>query len=181
MSPWWSIGKADGQGQGQRWSWCPCITCSQTQHLRGTWGKPQGRGCIRQGSKGEQAVQPCHHSSLGLQAKLIFHVFFIPLPVLWITVSFPASPSLLRTPCLHDVFFKRWKKIKVCCLQMFWDIPCIALPLPSPLGKAHGTAEAKMCDVFLDLYVNIFILTGRNNFKIPGKQLKEKKNKLDMQ
>lgn len=64
---------------------------------------------------------------------------------------------------------------------MFWDIPCIALPLPSPLGKAHGTAEAKMCDVFLDLYVNIFILTGRNNFKIPGKQLKEKKNKLDMQ
>jgi len=61
---------------------------------------------------------------------------------------------------------------------MIWNIPCIILPLPSSSGKAHGTAETKMCDVFLDLHANSFILTRRNNFKIPGKPLKEKKTNL---
>lgn len=57
---------------------------------------------------------------------------------------------------------------------MFWDIPCVILPLPSSLGKTLSTVETKSCDVFPDLYAHSYILTGKNNFKIPGKQFKGK-------
>lgn len=90
----------------------------------------------------------------------------------------PCFPLTCTPSSLHDVFLKDEKISKLVPHRCFGVISCLTLPLPSYFDKAHSKAERKRCDAFLDLHDNSFVITSRNNFKIPGKQLKEK-SKLD--